>query len=133
MTQPIGPNQRKWLDALRSGEYRQCDSRLELAGGYCCLGVACVLFGASREEHAPDFEDDQPLVLFNGRDDFAPQEIVEALGLRTEDGMVKGRMTSDDESKCEESLAEANDDKWTFKQIADFCEAHPEAVFVEPR
>lgn len=31
-----------WVDALRSGEYKQCEGRLynPIADAYCCLGVA---------------------------------------------------------------------------------------------
>ena len=28
-----------WLDALRSGEYEQCKSKLHDGEGFCCLGV----------------------------------------------------------------------------------------------
>lgn len=33
-----------WIDALRSGEYKQTGGRLQDAQGYCCLGVACDIF-----------------------------------------------------------------------------------------
>lgn len=29
----------KWLDALRSGNYKQVRGQLALGGGFCCLGV----------------------------------------------------------------------------------------------
>lgn len=33
----------KWVDALRSGEYKQCQLSLKKDNKYCCLGVlACV-------------------------------------------------------------------------------------------
>jgi hypothetical protein len=32
---------RKWIDALRSGEYTQGKSALNKNGNFCCLGVAC--------------------------------------------------------------------------------------------
>lgn len=35
---------RKWIKALRSGEYRQARGRLQTERGYCCLGVACKVF-----------------------------------------------------------------------------------------
>lgn len=31
----------KWIQALRSGKFKQGKGRLESSGGYCCLGVAC--------------------------------------------------------------------------------------------
>src|SRR4051812_25076359 len=40
----------KWLEALRSGKYKQASSRLrrknEFGGSYCCLGVLCDISGA---------------------------------------------------------------------------------------
>lgn len=32
---------KKWITALRSGEYRQSKFALQNAEGFCCLGVAC--------------------------------------------------------------------------------------------
>lgn len=40
----------KWLAAPRSGEYEQCQEGLHNGVGYCCLGVACALAGASNDE-----------------------------------------------------------------------------------
>lgn len=34
-------NFRKWLDALRSGEYKQGRGTLRSDNNFCCLGVAC--------------------------------------------------------------------------------------------
>ena len=33
----------KWMNALRSGDYKQGCSFLKSDGMYCCLGVACVI------------------------------------------------------------------------------------------
>ena len=30
----------KWVEALRSGKYKQATNRLKSNKGYCCLGVA---------------------------------------------------------------------------------------------
>ena len=36
----------KWVEALRSGEYKQTDHKLiNNKGDYCCLGVACKIVG----------------------------------------------------------------------------------------
>lgn len=39
----------KWIEALRSGNYRQTRGTLQDSNGYCCLGVACkVLIDADK-------------------------------------------------------------------------------------
>ena len=35
----------QWCEALESGKYKQTRHRLQESKGYCCLGVACELFG----------------------------------------------------------------------------------------
>ena len=40
----INANAAKWLDALRSGKYRQASESLRTNEGYCCLGVACDVY-----------------------------------------------------------------------------------------
>lgn len=41
---------KKWIDALRSGEYKQGKCSLYADGAYCCLGVAGILNGLSHKE-----------------------------------------------------------------------------------
>lgn len=47
-SKPLTQQDRKeikhWTTALRSGEYKQGRCKLQTSEGYCCLGVACVLF-----------------------------------------------------------------------------------------
>ncbi len=38
-------NIRTWIKALRSGKYKQTQSRLRRGDSFCCLGVACALYG----------------------------------------------------------------------------------------
>lgn len=40
MSDVLGPKQRQWVDALRSGEYQQGKNLLHSGSGDCCLGVA---------------------------------------------------------------------------------------------
>ena len=48
MTTELNELQRKWLEALRSGNYTQCYSVLRGAvGGYCCLGVLCDVYDSA--------------------------------------------------------------------------------------
>ena len=41
MSKKLTANQQAWVDALRSGEYKQTEYSLQDESGYCCLGVAC--------------------------------------------------------------------------------------------
>lgn len=38
-------NMKKWIDALRSGEYSQARGQLKDGDSYCCLGVLAVVAG----------------------------------------------------------------------------------------
>lgn len=40
----MNDNARKWVKALRSGEFKQGKRRLRDGDAFCCLGVACDLF-----------------------------------------------------------------------------------------
>jgi hypothetical protein len=37
----------KWVEALRSGKYKQTKNRLQRDGKFCCLGVLCEVAGLS--------------------------------------------------------------------------------------
>lgn len=39
-----------WLKALRSGEYEQCTGRLSDGTGFCCLGVAALVWDMADTE-----------------------------------------------------------------------------------
>ena len=41
---------KKWVDALRSGKYRQSRGALKGQRGYCCLGVLASLAGVEDEK-----------------------------------------------------------------------------------
>lgn len=107
-------NQRKWVDALRSGKYKQC--RLSLrnhqTNSYCCLGVL--------NQVAQD----------NGVQDAWDAGVVTAsvassrwVGLY-ETGATYG------EQKWH-SLLSHNDDGMSFSEIADIIESEPEGLFVK--
>ena len=44
MTKPTKQQIKKWVRALRSGEYSQTTGKLQGEFGYCCMGVACEIF-----------------------------------------------------------------------------------------
>lgn len=71
----------KWIEALRSGEYKQTKDYLHTAEGYCCLGVLCEVWnegrwepGALNDVYRFAYEDDK----FAG---FLNDAVCDALGL----------------------------------------------------
>lgn len=59
---------KKWLESLRSGEYKQGTDIMysKYSDGYCCLGVAGAICGASKEQmdrgyFDKDTDDDIPV------------------------------------------------------------------------
>ena len=111
-------NLRTWLEALRSGEYRQnIDGILgNHEGGFCCLGVACKVL---------DLE-------FDWNAQILP-ELPDYIGLYDEEGNVKdGSIIFGDTGLVYSSLIEANDSgNVDFDEIADAIEENL-IDFVEP-
>ena len=120
-----------WLDALRSGKYKQGNGKLLGDNfAYCCLGVACDLFqkmygegewveacsGESGFRFSIDGESER------GR---LPVRVKNALGLAERDGGYHDK----DNNRYTTLLAQ-NDDGVPFSEIADIIEAEPEGLFV---
>lgn len=68
---------RKWLDALRSGKYRQTKKELRSrSGGYCCLGVLCDVSGMGYWNSKYEY-----LSEGDGRDKQLPWPVFNAIGI----------------------------------------------------
>jgi len=128
MPQQIGPNQRKWIDELRSGKFKQGQQWLRQGDRHCCLGVACEVLEVKRDCYAQDPEADDATYYYDGYNDVAPRELVSLLALRDKNASIRDLKIGN----CQ-TLTGANDSGSSFETIADFCEQHPEAVFTEPR
>ena len=122
--QELGPNQKAWVAALRSGWYQQGEGKLlDENGCYCCLGVAASLYHPKDQIRGEDtlssiFDVAEALALYDDIGGFILANTPAGRGfLKTAD----------------RSLAEANDNGATFEEIADFMEAHPHAVFREAK
>ena len=128
----LGPNQRKWIAALRSGEYEQTQGCLRDNDGFCCLGVAvnalvphrwtCLdgVYGIYRIEGD----------LSTWHDVSLTSDIVDLLGLHGEEG--QSRFGNEDTKYPMCSLL--NDTKnLTFMGIAAQLERYPEIYFKEPK
>jgi len=91
---------KRWVEALRSGEYSQGESYLmsPIINGkdlYCCLGVACDIQGIElgHNEQYPQEDYDVPAILKNKHD-------------------------------IAEFLADKNDSDWSFNHISDWIEEY---------
>lgn len=109
---------KKWVEALRSGEFEQTKGNLCDSTGYCCLGVLSEL--AVREGKADKWKaDDGDDVFFFGKkrgdadDTFLPRSVMRWAGLDSDSPAVEG-----------DSLAVLNDNGKTFEEIADLIEKH---------
>ncbi len=122
----MNDNAKKWVDALRSGKYKQTTQRLGLeqrdgTKRYCCLGVACEIYA----DENPD-----SLVRWKGKELYSREynsgslspEIVKWLGLDDD----CGRYTNDRNGY---SLSRRNDHGASFEEIADIIESEPEGLF----
>ncbi len=95
-----------WLKALKSGEYKQTNGRLQENGRYCCLGVLTDLAVKNGVICKFRSENDSGLM--------PTKTVKEWIGL-----------------KNEKRLASLNDNKKSFKFIANYIEQHPNLFFKE--
>lgn len=110
---------KKWVEALRSGEYKQGSNRLYsyYDNSYCCLGVACRIAGYSEEDVRYDTivpAHKFPLVPACLHGDTAHGTIVKTLA-NMNDGWKKPLKPEDSQEQVKPR---------TFKQIAAFIERY---------
>jgi hypothetical protein len=125
---PNAENIKKWVDALRSGKYKQGKGFLNMDGEYCCLGVACELAIANgvKVEVAKDVHRGDDAILYDGLHGYLPGVVAEWLGTGFSSGFQDGEndvVIGLDAEGYEMSATSANDDAdMTFDQIADAIE-----------
>jgi hypothetical protein len=97
---------KKWIEALRSGRFKQGRTALRTGDKYCCLGVACEIAGLS------GVRGKNGIYTYNGRIEYVPLELQRALGLYSQDGAPR--------PDCENpALTFMNDNmRATFNEIA---------------
>lgn len=131
-------NMRKWIDALRGGEYRQGRSYLKYQFGneitYCCLGVVCDLM--EREGLDPGLHEYKIPNVWEHRDTGTawirtprgggtlPGIAQEWLGIETDNPLLKAVIREAGTVRMRDRFAtELNDcDLATFADIADAIE-----------
>jgi hypothetical protein len=105
---------RAWVEALRSGKYKQATGRLRRVDGYCCLGVLCNLYKESHQDCNWSEESDCFCFVIHEENtdpamDFLPEKVVEWAGLDSSD-------------PHDGTLVGLNDRGATFDEIADVIE-----------
>lgn len=119
MTQPLGPNQERWIAALESGEFKQGKGQLCRFKRHCCLAVACELFATEPKRNRGSAG-----VYWGGECMVATHSVVEALALYSTCGLSR---------KGDQRLSALNDAGKTFTQIAALVRNDPSMWFREPR
>lgn len=116
ITNKFTENQLKWLELLENGGILQGTGFLKYGQAYCCLGVACEFVVGV--EPVRKFEDDE-IYKFGEMTEYAPQDVKNALNLWSCDGAPGG-----DEGVIM-SLAEMNDEGYSFKEISARIREYP--------
>lgn len=108
-------NRRRWVEALRSGKYKQAKHVLRNGdNGMCCLGVLAEIAGCDWKRGDGWFAD--------GEGQTAPKRAKAFVGLRENNGGWK-------DDQC---LSDQNDRGKTFSEIADIIESEPDGLFIDP-
>ena len=115
--------QKKWVNALRSGEYKQGREALKVKDTFCCLGVLCDLYSkehnvgewVQRDDFVDGFDyKEGDLPSANG---ILPTHIMLWAGLKEKNPVVSGS------SRVRiERLSRKNDAGTSFSKIADIIE-----------
>lgn len=117
----LNDNAKKWVEALRSGRFKQTTGALGDAYGNCCLGVACEI----AIENGIILN---KTVLATGKiayglqSAYLPTSVANWLGLASTTGDFKHN-----EIEC--SLMGKNDGGANFLSIADLIESEPPGLF----
>jgi hypothetical protein len=132
------PFQRLWIDALKSGRFRQGKNRLHTVNRlnktavYCCLGLACKLANKTGKLKLPKTIEEPhnalPFIKYDDNGFILPSKIVNLLKLRNPGGNFKKIANVNNLNFS--GLVDMNDWGLPFNQIGEYIEANPENVFV---
>ena len=105
----------KWVEALRSGDYKQGEGLLynDIGKTYCCLGVACKI---SEPDYVPPYDE---FIRGSKRDKIYPNLPAILVG---EDNIPKKLADMNDGAKLPNG--EVIHPKMSFVEIADWIEKH---------
>lgn len=119
----MNQNAKKWVAALRSGEYKQGKHFLRYKDCFCVLGVACDLM--VKEGLLKEKIDHHGIYKYGKRCKTLPREVIEWLCLDSSIGYY-GKWNP----FCPPSLTKDNDEgELSFYEMADIIESEPEGLF----
>lgn len=113
---------KQWVEALRSGKYKQGTKFLNRNGRFCCLGVLCELSGVCKELKYDRYY--YGGYYYGGNDGLLPRDVREWAGIKSASPIVRYTPSSGYGGQLEQySLVTLNDElQLTFEQIADIIE-----------
>lgn len=127
----IKRNRKAWLEALRSGKFRQARGQLKSRNGsYCCLGVLCEVAEVPKVYEYGEYQygDTNSSDYRAASSTSLPLQAMEWLGVThdtprlAQPVLIKDKYGDEHE---EDNLIELNDTyKWSFEQIADAVEKY---------
>ena len=116
---------KKWITALRSGDYKKAKGQLRQEEGFCCLGVLCNLHALENPLYARTQTDPYN---YGGNRGTLPSIVMRWAGLKSQYGGTLPEEVVVDFRKST-SLVELNDDtNASFKKIACVIEKYWEAL-----
>lgn len=121
---------KKWVTALRSGEYNQGYGKLRDGDSFCCLGVLCDLFEKETQQTI-HVSHNKNFFYGEGGDCYKlPNEVKEWSGIFSRDGAVYGFSEERGHTYKVElfCLSEMNDKGIPFSEIADKIEENSEII-----
>lgn len=107
---------KKWVKALRSGEYKQTQSQLHDDTGFCCLGVLCDLHRKKTKKVGwKNKGDSLGTKKYLDADGVLPRKVMKYYNIKDPSGRM-GYLIDDI------NLADLNDSGKSFKYIANVIE-----------
>lgn len=121
----MNENAKKWVQALRSGEYKQGKGSLRVNDEFCVLGVACDL--ASKAGVVTQIKYHDGSYSYDSCSYIAPIGVMDMFGICSDGAKYKtaGRIS------ITTTLTEQNDNGMSFSALADLIESEPEGLFKE--
>ncbi len=109
---------KRWLAAIRSGEYEQGTSHLKMGNKFCCLGILCDLYLKEKGQKWTTEDDSEEGVACGTQTSYLPLEVMDWAGLKRESPHAGGHALSTHNDGRESGEIKGK----SFEEIADIIE-----------